>query len=92
MAKVVLFSLEIVGKSMAGPGIRYWEMAQALSKKHEVTLISPNLSDLESSNFTIRSSLQPNVGKIIGNSDVVISQQIPYSLAIIAKRRGTRMT
>ena len=43
MTRVLLISADNVGVKMAGPGIRYWEMAKALSVHGlEVTLAVPN--------------------------------------------------
>lgn len=41
MADVLLVSMDTVGASMAGPGIRYWELAQVLAARHQVTLAVP---------------------------------------------------
>jgi glycosyltransferase involved in cell wall biosynthesis len=39
--KVLLISNDVVGSRMAGPGIRYWEFARALSSSFDVTLAIP---------------------------------------------------
>jgi glycosyltransferase involved in cell wall biosynthesis len=41
MMRLLIISPDIVGQRMAGPGIRAWEMAQALSSCAEITLIAP---------------------------------------------------
>ena len=41
MAEVLLVSMDTVGSSMAGPGIRYWELAKVLATRHQVTLAVP---------------------------------------------------
>jgi glycosyltransferase involved in cell wall biosynthesis len=48
--KILLFSDDIVGKNMAGPGIRAWEMALSLSKEKdfEVGLACPDFSKINS--------------------------------------------
>ena len=45
--KVALISNDKIGSSMAGPGIRYFELAKALSKHFSVTLIVPDGCDLK---------------------------------------------
>jgi glycosyltransferase involved in cell wall biosynthesis len=41
---LLVISHDVVDKQMAGPGIRYWEMARALSGRMTVTLVSPGAS------------------------------------------------
>ena len=48
--KILLFSDDIIGKNMAGPGIRVWEMVLSLSKEEdfEVGLACPDFSKINS--------------------------------------------
>jgi glycosyltransferase involved in cell wall biosynthesis len=48
--KILLLSDDIIGKNMAGPGIRVWEMALSLSKEKdfEVGLACPDFSKINS--------------------------------------------
>jgi glycosyltransferase involved in cell wall biosynthesis len=39
--RVLVISHDLVGPRMAGPGIRYWELARALSTECDVTLAAP---------------------------------------------------
>lgn len=41
MMRLLIISPDVVGQRMAGPGIRAWEMARALSSCAEITLIAP---------------------------------------------------
>jgi glycosyltransferase involved in cell wall biosynthesis len=43
---VLIVSHDIVGARMAGPGIRYWELARVLSHHFQVTLAVPEQADL----------------------------------------------
>jgi glycosyltransferase involved in cell wall biosynthesis len=43
---VLIVSHDIVGARMAGPGIRYWELARVLSHHFRVTLAVPEQADL----------------------------------------------
>ncbi|WP_166157558.1 MULTISPECIES: glycosyltransferase [unclassified Neochlamydia] len=81
MVRILLNCLDTLGKSMAGPAIRYWEFAHALAKSHQVTLRVPNQTDQVSTNFTI--STGPIQFKKI---DVIITQTIDPNLALHAKR------
>jgi hypothetical protein len=44
MTRLLIVSYDVVDTRMAGPGIRYWEMARALSKRLGVTLATPGHS------------------------------------------------
>lgn len=90
MAKVLLYALDKVGKSMAGPAIRYWEFAKALSKKHEVILLVPNELDISSDEFTIikRSA---NFRKYFKQVDVIITMLVTPSMAWSAKKHGVKI-
>lgn len=75
---------------MAGPGIRYWEFAKALSKNHEVILLVPNECDATSQEFTIRK----NTGgfyKLLKQVDVLVTMEVPHSLALAAKMHGVKI-
>ncbi|HAJ94797.1 MAG TPA: hypothetical protein DCP02_01065, partial [Actinobacteria bacterium] len=45
--KISIISYDIVGKNMAGPGIRFFEFSKILSKFADVTLLTPNKVDIE---------------------------------------------
>ncbi|MCL7454218.1 MAG: glycosyl transferase family 1, partial [Anaerolineae bacterium] len=44
MTHLLIISHDVVGERMAGPGIRYWEMARALAQPLTVTLATPGTS------------------------------------------------
>jgi glycosyltransferase involved in cell wall biosynthesis len=48
---VCIISHDVVGRSMAGPGIRYWHMAHILSESHNVTLAVPADSSVEADDW-----------------------------------------
>jgi len=52
---VLIISPAEIREQMAGPGIRYWEFAKALSKVTKVTLAIPNESGLSHPDFEVRS-------------------------------------
>lgn len=79
MAKVLLISLDIIGKSMAGPGIRYYEFAKALCKHHEVVLITPNLPDISQEGFLFAPLV--NLRKEIKQAEVVVVQHVTVRMA-----------
>ncbi len=45
---VLVISHDVVGSRMAGPGIRYWELAHVLGRYFKVTLAVPRETDLSS--------------------------------------------
>lgn len=50
---IIIISSDIVNSKMAGPGIRYLEIARSLSKDFKVTLLTPNHSNLQVDSFSI---------------------------------------
>ncbi len=45
--RLLIISHDIIGSRMAGPGIRYWEMAHTLAAQQPVTLIAPHPIDVQ---------------------------------------------
>lgn len=79
MARVLLISNDVIGQAMAGPGIRYVEIARALSKEHTVTVAAPDPSSYEDSAFTfVTFDLQQPKGlvEIVKKHAVVIGQSL----------------
>lgn len=91
MAKVLLFCVDTVGQSMAGPAIRYWEMAKALSGQHDVTLLTLNKADIIPEGFKLVHTKETSIRDLIHASDVMIAQTLSPVLAWNAKRAGTRV-
>jgi len=92
--KVGLISQDLVGKSMAGPGIRYFELAQALADNFDVSLFAPDGTDLAEKKFKIipynsrRSS--SDLAKKIAGKDVIIAQNLRPPLLYKLKKAGIR--
>lgn len=91
MANILVYSQDTIGTSMAGPGIRYWEFAKALSRKHKVTLAAPNTPDVKSSEFTIVSYKDKAIGNFLEGYDAIIAQSISPTMAYVARRNKTRI-
>ncbi len=82
LARVLIISHDVVGRRMAGPGIRYWEMARVLAARQPVTLIAPRTIDLEAVGVTTGSytwgepdSLAPflrDAGIVVANGYVLL--------------------
>lgn len=90
MAKILLYSLAVVGKTMAGPAIRYWEFAHSLSKHHEVILLVPNESDLTSDRFAIIKKTA-DYRKYFKQVDAIITMVVSHSMALAAKMNGVKL-
>jgi glycosyltransferase involved in cell wall biosynthesis len=90
---VVVVSLEVVGKTMAGPGIRAYNFARELARAHEVTLVAPNRDAEVEADFEVvgrRSlSLRAYTG-LLREADVVVAQHLPVELMHYLARLDTR--
>ncbi len=86
MANILIYTPNVIGQLMAGPAIRCWEFAKALSRKHQVTLITPNSSELKNPNFTIISRHSPLYHQHFRQANVLITQFLTCSMALQAKR------
>ena len=74
--RVLLISPEVVAERMAGPAIRYWEMARALSDSVKVTLAMPGKPALRSERFCQESYEEDNhraLARLVEEADVVVA-------------------
>jgi len=86
MTRVLVLSNDVVGARMAGPGIRYWEIARVLSASGmDVTLAvlpfvapSPEPADIPFSRF-LRCQNDADVRALVGETDVIVTQGILLS-------------
>lgn len=91
MAKVLLFCRDRLSTSMAGPAIRYWEFANALAKKHDVTLLSSHKTMLQAEKFKILSTEQIPLEVLVKTHEVIVSQVIDPKLAYHAKKHHKKI-
>lgn len=91
MSKVLLLCLDLVGPSMAGPAIRYWEFAHALSQSHQVVLLTINDCPLKCDHFSIKKLSKKTLLKEMRGALVLISQHISPYTALLAKIYGTKL-
>src|SRR5262245_60680316 len=79
--RVLLISNDVVGKAMAGPGIRCWELAQVLARDFDVTLAHPR-SQLGMSHPKFRmcpvADDAPLLRQLVDEADVILLD--PWSL------------
>lgn len=91
MAKVLIYSPNLIGKSMAGASIRPWEFAKVLSKDHDVVLISQKIEKIESQPFEIVSLHDPKCSKHFKDAHVLIAQRLTFPLALRANLNRVRI-
>ncbi|NTV65620.1 MAG: glycosyltransferase family 4 protein, partial [Oscillochloris sp.] len=75
MQKLLIVSHDVVGSNMAGPGIRYWELARALAAHTQVTLVAPRPIDMTASYVRTGSYTWGDVASLaayIAHADVVL--------------------
>jgi glycosyltransferase involved in cell wall biosynthesis len=72
--RLLLLCPDQVGSLMAGPGVRYHEMARALAARHDVTLASPYPNDLETPGVH-RALLAPETAEtLFAGADAIVVQ------------------
>ncbi|MBA3721529.1 MAG: glycosyltransferase family 4 protein [Parachlamydiaceae bacterium] len=91
MSNIIIYSPSVIGKSMAGPSIRAWEFAKALSKYHHTILVSPNDSDIEDASFKVICKSNPLLKEYEKKADVMIVQDLPFTKALFAKQNGIKL-
>ena len=91
-AKLLIISYDMVGKHMAGPGIRFYEFAKVLSNYLDVTLAAPNRIDIDSEGFKTRQYSINNyetLRKCTENIDIILIQgHILYYFPFLKKFNG----
>jgi len=69
LKKISIISSDIVGKKMAGPGIRFYEFSKVLSGFMDVTLHTPNKVDIEIEGFRTKRYNLKNPDSLMRNID-----------------------
>lgn len=91
---LLLISNDKVGSSMAGPGIRYFELAKALSRLTKVRLLVPDETDLTSDDFEIASyassKSSASIARSLKNVSCVIAQSLRPPLLWKIKTMGIK--
>ena len=76
-SRICIISYDIIGKNMAGPGIRFYEFARILSNHLDVTLLTPNKVDIGTEGFKTRQYKMNNYKSLqrsVENSDIILIQ------------------
>ena len=77
LTRISIISYDIVGKKMAGPGIRFYEFSRVLSKFMDVTLHTPNKVDIEIEGVKLRHYNINNFNSLarsIENAEIILIQ------------------
>jgi GT2 family glycosyltransferase/glycosyltransferase involved in cell wall biosynthesis len=72
--RVAVVTGEPLGTRMAGPAIRAWEISRALSKEHDVQLVTLSTCGLEGTGFSTRSAGRRELREIERWADVIVFQ------------------
>lgn len=72
--RFLLICNDVIGKQMAGPAIRYVEMAGALSHYHDVTLVAPRVDEISFTGFESLKASKEIMMSLAHRADVVIVQ------------------
>jgi glycosyltransferase involved in cell wall biosynthesis len=80
MANLLILINDVLGEKMAGPGIRAWEMAKAVSKYHGVTVAAYAVSGISHPRVKAVSHEESDarVAELIKSHDVVLAQPFIY--------------
>ncbi|MPZ89245.1 MAG: glycosyltransferase [Nitriliruptorales bacterium] len=71
---VLIITADRLGKRMAGPAIRCWEMAKLLSRQHRVTLGTTAAPELEHPGFDVVQVNSERIDALLAETDLVIFQ------------------
>ncbi len=88
MDELILISRDIIGERMAGPAIRYLEMAKALAKNRKIHLLAPTRPELSFPNIQFHKSSLSTLKRLVKNSSAIISQTFNPLETLIAKNGG----
>lgn len=91
-AKILVVSPDVVGQKMAGPGIRYTEIAKQLSKWFDVTLYAPSVNGNVNFSFTIYTydDLR-ELQDVVGEYDFVFAQSLAFEIVTVAIKSKTQI-
>jgi len=72
--RILILTADRLGKKMAGPAIRCWEMARLLSRDHKVTLGTTTPPGLHSPDFEVVQVNSDRIDALLADTDLVIFQ------------------
>lgn len=91
MTRVLVISNDVVGSQMAGPAIRYVQLARHLSRRFDVTLVVPTTPDVSPPGIEIVVEPDPDrAGRLGRRYDVAVTQVLSISAMNALARSDTR--
>jgi glycosyltransferase involved in cell wall biosynthesis len=89
---VLIVSRDVIGEQVAGPGVRYLEMARCLSARHQVTLMAPQPVRVPpGGRFRAAPLTRGGLKQALGRCAVVISQGFACSAWSMAATRAAQV-
>lgn len=86
MQSLILIVRDTLGVNMAGPAIRYWEMAKALSKEYSVYILAHEPGELSHPGVTLLRYNSATLQSLLTHASGVISQVYNPIETILIKR------
>jgi glycosyltransferase involved in cell wall biosynthesis len=86
--RVVVATPDVVGVRMAGPGIRAWQMARALGKRFDTTLVARQEGDVPGNDLRVLNRGSDDAREALRAADVLIGQPARH---FGPERRGQRV-
>jgi glycosyltransferase involved in cell wall biosynthesis len=93
VSRIILLCNDVIGPRMAGPAIRYWELARQLARHHEVVLVTYRRAQLASDRHGLELAAleEQSLGSVLRGADVCLTQLVWPSVALAARRYGVRL-
>ncbi|HEX9153661.1 MAG TPA: glycosyltransferase [Candidatus Saccharimonadales bacterium] len=86
--KILVICHDIVGKNMAGPGMRYTHVAEVLSKKFDVTLAVLTEANKGSDEIVVIDPSEDGYQKYFDGTDYIFAQWLSDPMIDYAKSKG----
>lgn len=71
---IVVATADTLAPTMAGPGIRAWQIASALAEEHDVHLVTTGRCDLNGTAFPVESVEDDRFAELVDRADVLLFQ------------------
>ncbi|MHB8717881.1 MAG: glycosyltransferase family 4 protein [Candidatus Dormibacteria bacterium] len=91
MLRILMLSVDRVGRSMAGPGIRYWQLSRALSRHHDVTLVARGAREMTSDTSRLHLAEQLQDVAPARRWDALVTQELDPAVVRWANAAGARL-
>jgi len=89
--KILVITDDAVGKRMAGPAIRAWNIADALADEHDVRLASTRRAEASSARFAVCEGSDRMLPGLAEGMDVIVTQGFTLKFRPWLARTGAKM-